>query len=89
MSEVHKVYIEEGVKEISNHAFTLCDNLSYVSIPKSVTYIGFKPFAGSEELTKIIFRGTKKEFDDIEKHDEWNTGSSIKTVVCTDGEIKY
>ena len=89
LSEVHKVYIEEGVKEISNHAFTLCDNLSYVSIPKSVTYIGFKPFAGSEELTKIIFRGTKKEFDDIEKHDEWNTGSSIKTVVCTDGEIKY
>lgn len=87
LSEVHKVYIEEGVKEISNHAFTFCHNLSYMNIPKSITYIGFQPFVGSEKLTKINFRGTKKEFDDIEKYDEWNTDSFIETVVCTDGEI--
>lgn len=89
LCRVHKVYIEEGVKEISNHVFTLCHELSDMNIPKSITYIGFQPFSGSIELTKINFRGTKKEFDDIEKHDEWNTGSFIKKVVCTDGEIKY
>ncbi|MCD8389081.1 MAG: leucine-rich repeat domain-containing protein, partial [Oscillospiraceae bacterium] len=51
---ITEVVIEEGVTGISDYAFLYCLNLASVTIPASVTYIGYLPFVPCPRLTKIL-----------------------------------
>ena len=57
---VSKIVINEGVKKISQGAFTTwasATNLKEVSLPSTLKYIGAGAFAGCEGLETIIFNG--------------------------------
>lgn len=44
---VKSVVIESSVTTIGDNAFSSCPNLTYISIPKSITYIGASAFNGT------------------------------------------
>lgn len=46
-----------------------------------------KRFGGCRSIKTITFRGTKAQWEAIEKGDEWNYGTVGYTVHCTDGDI--
>lgn len=79
------VNIPDGVTSIGSYAFWFCERLTSVSIPNSVTSIGYNAFDDCKSMNKIIFNGTKAEWEAIEKN---NISSTPLTIVCTDGVIK-
>jgi len=46
--------------------------LTSVTIPNSVSSIGYGAFEGCTVLTEITFLGTEEEWNEIEKEDEWD-----------------
>lgn len=60
-----EVVIEDGVKNIGIGAFFNCKALKKITIPSSVKTIGEKAFFGCDNLSLIYFKGSKKQWDDI------------------------
>ena len=75
------------VTGISDAAFRYRYNLSSVTIPQSVTWIGYEAFRDCYALTEIIYEGTMEEWEAIEKSYRWDYNTGNYTVYCTDGEI--
>ena len=72
---------------IEDGAFSSCNMLTKVVISGGVTHIGTGIFYNCPELKEITYSGTIEQWKNIDKFDTWNIWSSIKKVVCTDGEI--
>lgn len=53
-SDIKKVTFAEGVKIISNNAFSCCDNLNSVHLPNTLEKIGNSAFESCRNLTNII-----------------------------------
>ena len=83
------VIIPNSVTSISYCAFDYCISLTNVTIPNSVTSIGEWVFFDCKKLTQINYLGTKKEALTKLKvrNKRWREDSSIKKIICTDGEI--
>lgn len=81
------VYIENGITDIEDYAFHNCANLQEITIPESVSNIGFDVFSNCENLHTIRYNGPQAQWKSITKEDIWRRGFSSKTVICTDGEI--
>ncbi len=75
------VVIPEGVKEIGDGAFEGCTSLASVSIPEGVKEIGDGAFEGCTSLTEINYEGTRKEWDSVNKGEDWNKGVPAKEVL--------
>jgi hypothetical protein len=53
--EISSVYsIKAGTKTIANSAFSYCDSLTSITIPKSVTYLGKNALKYSPNLAEVI-----------------------------------
>ena len=65
---------------IGNYAFAYCDSLTSVTIPDSVTTIGEYAFYYCDSLTNIYYRGTKAEWNAIEKGSYWDNFTGSYTV---------
>ncbi len=76
-----------SVTTISDHAFSYNANLTRITIPVSVTYIGWASFEYCTNLTEIEFLGTIEQWNAITKDTDWDNGSGNYTVHCTDGDI--
>ena len=89
---LENVNIKNGSIEIGNAAFFGCSSLTNITIPNSVTSIGQSAFRNCSSLTNITYKGTKEQWNKIEKHmldgkvDDW-CDSTLKTITCTDGVI--
>ncbi len=59
------IIIPEGVKKIGVNSFYCCENLAAITIPQSVKKIEEGAFGGCKNLKKIIYQGTKEEFENI------------------------
>jgi len=81
-----KEVIITGGTSISNYAFQTCTNITSITIPESVTSIGYNAFQGCSGLIDIYFDGTKAEWDAVEKGSDWNRGTGNYTLHCTDGD---
>ena len=82
------ITIPNGVTSIGNYAFNYCRSLKGITIPNSVTSIGNFAFQQCGNLTNITYNGTKEQWNSINKDSwDWDYGSAIKTVTCTDGVI--
>ena len=77
-----------GVKAIPSHAFRGCTELTSITIPDSVTSIGYNAFESCTGLTSIKFNGTIEQWNALSKVDGWKDSvpRSCK-VICTDGTI--
>ena len=81
------IVVKDGIKSISRFSFEKCSNLSSIIIPDSVINIGTQPFNYCTNLTNITYKGTKTQWNNIDKDLYWNFSSKIKTITCTDGVI--
>ena len=59
------IKIPASVSTIGEEAFAYCFSLTSITIPAGVTAIGENAFNNCESLTNIIFRGTRKKWDDL------------------------
>lgn len=79
------VTIPYGVRSIEDGAFSGCDGLTRITIPDSVTKIGASAFLHCTGLNSIVYNGTKKQWDAIQKGGSWiDLGGRDLTVSCTD-----
>ena len=87
-ASLKSIVIPDGVTTIENSLLSSCYNLTSIVIPASVTLIRWQPFWNCKNLTSITFKGTKAQWEDIEKENEWDYDTGNYTVHCTDGDIK-
>ena len=62
--------IDEGVEIIEIESF-YNSGLKEISIPSSVTHIGNNAFTNCNNLTDIIYNGTRSQWNEIEKGSRW------------------
>ena len=87
-SSLTSITIPNSVTSVAYSAFDGCSELKSVTIGNGVTSIGAMAFRGCNKLIDITYRGTINQWDTIRKDELWKTDSSIKTIHCTDGDIK-
>lgn len=87
VSGLEEVYIPDTITRIESESMGNCTDLTGVSIGTGVTYIGKSVFDNCKKLTDIIYRGTRRQFRDIQTHNQWYKYSHIKKIECTDGNI--
>lgn len=86
---VTSVVIPEGVKGIKENTFDSCVRLTSVTIPASVTYIEKEAFIYCGRLATINYGGTKVQWADVNKGDDWHRYVPETAVVkCSDGEVE-
>ena len=79
--------VREGTAFIANAAFSGCEGLASVAIPKSVTRIGMGAFFGCGALTAIRYAGTASAWETVEKGMYFDMDAGDYTVICSDGEL--
>lgn len=82
------IVIPDSVTSIEDYAFDACGSLTSIIIPDSVTSIGESAFLDCYSLSDITFNGTRAEWNNIKKGEDWNSGINNRVVHCTDGDIK-
>lgn len=82
------VSLPETVAQIDRYAFIMCKELRTVTMYPSVETIGKRAFDGCPKIEKIIFKGTKAQWNAIEKGDRWIDKNANYVVQCTDGTIE-
>ena len=87
-SSLTSITIPDSVISIGWGAFRDCSGLISVTIPSSVGTISRYAFYNCSNLSNIKYTGTKNQWLKINHEYRWNEGSPIKTIHCTDGDIK-
>ena len=64
-SVIETIMIPDGVESIGICAFSTCTELKSVVIPSSVRFIGEGAFESDDNLRKVYYTGTKKEWQEI------------------------
>ena len=88
VKNVEYIELELGIRRIGYLAFRDMELLEYIVIPVGVDFIDNYAFYNCPNLTTIIYRGTKAEFENIELASYWLFNSPITKVSCSDGTIK-
>ncbi len=86
-SNLTEVVISEGVSTIMMLSFMFCTDLERVVIPSTVTYIGSGAFTYCLNLETIEYNGTMEQWYSLDKADNWNEGSPVKEIVCSNGTV--
>ena len=80
--------LPETVTVIADEAFRDSGSLRSLTIPAGVVAIGKAAFRNCRNLTSISYGGKKKNWNKLNLHNEWRTGSHILSVSCVGGSIK-
>ena len=75
-----KVTIEDGPTIIGEHAFEGCEKLYRIFIPKSINSIGAYAFYDCRNLDVIYYNGTKEEWEEISKDENWKDPKRTCTI---------
>ena len=71
-TSLESITIPEGITSISANIVGGCTNLKTIYLPNSVRSIIKHAFKGCSKLEKIVFNGTKSEWNSISKENEWD-----------------
>ena len=82
------ITIPDRVTSIGEGVFYNCTSLKSIIIPNSVTSISYRVFSGCTSLTNINYKGSKFQWQNIDKDIDWNDKSTIRFIHCTDGDIE-
>ena len=85
---LEEIVIPDFVTEIMVGAFYECTNLKTVTLGRRIEKLWADVFMDCDNLTEINFSGTMARWNAIEKDDEWNFGSIITVVHCSDGDVE-
>lgn len=81
-SNLEKVEITDGIKFIKDYTFTSCEKLNTIIIPQSVKKIGYLAFDNERNLSNVLFKGSKSQWNSIDFTDG-NT-SLVESVIHYD-----
>ena len=79
-SGITNIEIPNGVCTIGNAAFLMCKNLAKVSIPSTVKSIGDSAFCGCADGLTITFRGTRQQWEAVQKGENWGGYGKAKII---------
>ena len=81
------ITLSEGFREIEV-GFSGCPNLKIIYLPSTITKLGGYIITNCPRLDKIVFNGTKAQWNTIDKDDHWNYLAQSIGIDCTDGYIE-
>lgn len=85
---ITEITIPDGVIGVYNYALSYNTSLASVTIPESVTSIGEGALKGCTSLTAVTYKGTKAQWGNVSKGNDWNINTPTDAVVhCTDGDV--
>ncbi|MEE1291319.1 MAG: leucine-rich repeat protein, partial [Spirochaetota bacterium] len=73
------VIISDGVTGIDGSVFNLCENLTSIVLPDSLTFISKDAFGECDKLTTVNYKGTQEQWEQINIEDYDN--SSLKNAI--------
>lgn len=80
-----KFEIHDKCKFLHHYAFYCCNNLTEVTVPKSVKYICRDAFYNCKALSKLTYAGSMAQWQELEKG---NLDEFISKINCSDGVIE-
>ena len=90
-TNLKSIILPNGLMYIKQACFSDCKSLTNISLPDSVTSIRQWAFSNCSSLTNITYKGTKEQWNNINKSIvdgkvNW-CDTTLKTITCTDGVI--
>lgn len=64
-SNLEEVEIPDGIEFIKNYTFASCEKLITIIIPQSVKKIGYVAFDSDYNLSNVLFKGSKSQWNSI------------------------
>lgn len=84
---LESINIPDNIVDIKYSAFKDCTKLKTISLPSTLTFLDSYVFQNTP-ATSITFRGTMLQWSNqVNKGYSWKYGSSITSVICSDGTI--
>ena len=82
--DLTSIVIPDNITAIHSFAFQNCTSLRFISLPRSLTYLGMDIFGHCRDV-KIQYEGTKDEWDNLvdESARKWNHDCTYK-LICSD-----
>lgn len=81
-----KVFLDQ-VEYIGDYAFGSCKCLKFIYVSDTLKRIGSNIFAHCDSLV-IIYSGTTKDWESINKHPDWSNNCNSLVVRCSDGNVE-
>ena len=79
--KLERIVLPDGLEYLNDRAFASCsNNLAYCELPSSLKWIGECCFMSCYKLKTLSFRGTKEQWNAIDKHDDWLQFSELSTI---------
>lgn len=82
-TSLKEIVIPTGL--INGAFFFDCTSLEMITVPRIMNNIG--SFSGCTSLKRIVYLGSKTEWESIYKYNKWNNNTGNYVVHCLDGEI--
>jgi hypothetical protein len=80
------VEIPNSVQYLNEGMFASCGSLQTVVLPNSLKKIEAYIFTNTS-LEVIVFKGNSKEWNKIDKHEDWDKDSKILDIKCIDKTV--
>lgn len=82
----NKIILPKELETIYRDVFSYCENIDFITIPNTVTYIGARAF-GYTSITTIEYPGTIEQWNAITKEESCFISNNTITIKCSDGNI--
>lgn len=84
---VTEIVLDGDIAELKSYVFDGLTELTKVTISTDVTSLGNNVFNDCSNLTTIYYLGTVEQWEQISKSWDWNDGSVIEKIVCSNGTV--
>ena len=74
MPFLREITISDKIIQLPFQAFVNCKQLENITLPRSLNVIADRVFQNCTALSKIIYKGSKEEWESIYKYPDWKTG---------------
>lgn len=87
-TELESIKLPNGLMHLESYVFEDCIKLKNVFLNKDICSIGEYCFYGCDNLEKIYYDGTMRDFEKIDIESSWVYGSNVNSIICRDGVIE-
>ncbi len=81
-----QVTLEEGVRQIERASFDGCTKLESVQLPLSLQVLPDFVFTHCTALRRVDYSGTVRQWQELEKGEDWSAYTSVSKIQCSDGD---